>query len=122
LAVTGELVKPRRRAFVARPAVKAANEHSLPLPRQVEAVFLQARVPPETGTGSNGGFASANFYIAEYIGLRKEKNHGDKATEISLSSFAGHGFYCCAFGLFNVYRCLEHTDNGSSIATTFFNS
>jgi hypothetical protein len=33
LAVTGELVKPRRRAFVARPAVKAANTHGLPLPR-----------------------------------------------------------------------------------------
>ena len=33
LAVTGELVKPGRRAFVARPAVKAANRHGLPLPR-----------------------------------------------------------------------------------------
>ena len=33
LVVTGELVKPRRRAFVARPAVKAANKHGLPLPR-----------------------------------------------------------------------------------------
>jgi hypothetical protein len=58
LAVTGELMKPRRRAFVARPAAKAANEHSLPLPRQVEAVLPQAKVPPVTGnTGSKGGFA-----------------------------------------------------------------
>ncbi len=61
LAVTGELAKPRCRAFVARPAVKAANKRGLPLPRQVEAEFLQAGTPPVTGNaGSKDGFASTN--------------------------------------------------------------
>jgi hypothetical protein len=90
LAVTGDLVKPIRRAFVARPAVKAAIKRSLPLPRQVEAVFLQAGMPPVTGNaGSKDGFASTNFYNTEDVESRKEKNHGDKATEISLSFIAG---------------------------------
>jgi len=59
LVDTGDLVKPIRRAFAARPAVKAANEHGLPLPRSVEAVLLQARKPPVTGNaGSKDGLAS----------------------------------------------------------------
>jgi hypothetical protein len=86
-------------------------------------VFPQARVPPVAGNaGSNGGVASTNFYNTEYIELRKGKNYGDKATEISLSFIVGYGFYCCAFGLCSVYRCLEHADNGGSIAKTFFHS
>jgi len=80
-------------------------------------------MPPVTGNAdSKDGFASTNFYNTEYIKLRKEKNYGDKATEISLSCIAGIGFYCCAFGVFSVYHCLEHADNGGSIAKTFFHS
>jgi hypothetical protein len=70
--------------------------------------------------GSKDGFASTNFYNAEYIELRKGKNHGNEATESSFSFFAGYGFYCCAFGLRSVYSCLEHADNGGSVTKTIF--
>ena len=93
----------------------------LPLPRQVGAVLLQARVPPVTGSaGSKDEFASTNFYYTEYIELRKGKNHGDEATEIFISFIAGYDFYCCAFGLRSVYRCLEHAHNGGSVTKTIF--
>ena len=48
LAATGELTKPKHRAFVDRPAARAVREYALlpPLPLQEKTVLLQAGLPP----------------------------------------------------------------------------
>ena len=48
LAATGELTRPKHRAFVDRPAARAVREYALlpPLPLQEKAVLLQAGLPP----------------------------------------------------------------------------
>ena len=78
MAVTGELMRPRRRAIAARPAVKARKGYALLLPRRAMAALLQKETPPRgTGNlGSSNRFVSIIFDSTEQIDRRKEGNHG----------------------------------------------
>jgi hypothetical protein len=63
MAVTGELMRPGRRAIVARPVVKAMKGCALPLPRRAMAALLRGETPRgrTDNAGSNGRFASIYF-------------------------------------------------------------
>jgi hypothetical protein len=63
MAVTGELMRPGLRAFVARPVVKAMKGCGHPRPRRAAATLLQGETPVKRtdNAGSDGRFVSIIF-------------------------------------------------------------